>query len=139
MNRLAEGLARFQSEAGGLMELVVVRPIDAVDVMADALAGDGRAVSVLQAIERAAEAIRAAPRRLPMLCAACPRPLKGGHYSFGIALPMSDNPTHGLALAVCTRCATERGDIQTMATAALRRLFPDLRPVAVTHADGGRA
>jgi hypothetical protein len=40
---LAEGLARFQSEAGGLMELVVVRPADAVDVMADALAGDGRA------------------------------------------------------------------------------------------------
>lgn len=139
MTALAEGLARFQSEAGGVMELVVIRPIDAAGIMLDALAGDIRAASVVKAIEHAADAIRDAPRRLPMLCAACPRPLKGGRYSFGIALPASDNPTHGLALAVCTRCATERGDIQTKATAALRRVFPDLRPVTVTHAAGGRA
>ncbi len=136
---LAEGLARFQSEAGGMMELVVVRPTDAVDILADAFAGDSRAVTLMRAIEQAADAIRDAPRRLPMLCAACPRPLKHGRYSFGVALPACDRPAHGLALAVCSRCATERGDIQTMATAALRRLFPDLRPVAVTHADGGRA
>ena len=139
MTALADGLARFQSEAGGMMELVVVRPTDAIDVMADALAGDGRAVCVLQAIEQAADAIRDAPRRLPMLCATCPRPLRGSRYSFGVALPDSDRPTHGLALAVCTRCATERGDIQAKATAALRRVFPDLRPVTVTHPTGGRA
>lgn len=139
MSALAEGLAHFQSEAGGVMELVVVRPIDAAGVMLDALAGDTRAANVVKAIDRAADAIRDAPRRLPMLCASCPRPLKGGRYSFGIALPMSENPTHGLALAVCTRCATERGEIQAKATAALRRVFPDLRSVAVTHAAGGRA
>ena len=139
MNALAEGLARLQSEAGGMMELVIVRPTDAVDIMADALAGDGRAVSLLQAMEQAAGAIRNAPRRLPMLCAACPRPLRHGRYAFGVALPARDNPTHGLTLAVCTRCATARGDIEAKATAALRRVFPDLRPVTVTHATGGRA
>ena len=139
MTELADGIARFQSEAGGMMELIVVRPIDAIDVMADALAGDSRAVCVLKAIEQAADAIRTAPRRLPMLCAACPRPLRGSGYSFGVALPDTDHPKHGLALAVCTRCATERRDIETKVTAALRRVFPDLRPVTVTHAAGGRA
>ena len=136
---LAEGLARFQSEAGGMMELIVVRPGDAVDILADAMAGDCRAVCIMQAVEQAANAIRGAPRRLPMLCAACPRPLRHGRYAFGVALPASDNPTHGLALAVCTRCATTRGDVQTKATAALRRVFPDLRPITLTHAEGGRA
>lgn len=139
MTALAKGIAHFQSEAGGLMELVVVRPVDAIDVMADALAGDSRAVCVLKAIEQAADAIRNAPRRLPMLCASCPRPLRGSGYAFAVGLPDTDRPTHGLALAVCTRCATERGDIQAKATAALRRVFPDLRPVAVTHPAGGRA
>jgi len=136
---LAEGLARFQSEAGGMMELVVVRPTDAVDILADVLAGDDQAVRLMRMLDQADTAIRSAPRRLPMLCAACPRPLKRGRYSFGIALPASDNPTHGLALAVCTRCAVERADIQAKATAALRRVFPDLRPVTVTYAAGGRA
>lgn len=136
---LAEGLARFQSEAGGVMELVVVRPTDAVDILADVLAGDNQAVRLMRMLDQAATAIRSAAGRLPMLCASCPRPLKGGRYSFGIALPACDSPAHGLALAVCTRCATERGDIQTKATAALRRVFPDLRPVTVTHAAGGRA
>ena len=139
MSCLAKGIARFQSEAGGMMELIVVRPPDAIDVMADALAGDSRAVCIMQAIEQAADAIRTAPRRLPMLCAACPRPLRGSGYSFGVALPDTDHPKHGLALAVCTRCATERRDIETKVTAALRRVFPDLRPVTVTHAAGGRA
>ena len=139
MISLAEGIARFQSEAGGIMELVVVRPADAVDILADVLAGDDQAIRLMRMLDQADTAIRSAPRRLPMLCASCPRPLKRGRYAFGIALPASDNPTHGLALAVCTRCATDRGDVQAKATAALRRVFPDLRPVTVTHAAGGRA
>lgn len=139
MSALSEGLNRIHAEAAGACDLIVVQPCDAAGILADALAGDPHAASLLTALNDASEAIVRAPRRASKLCACCPRPLRKGRYSFGLVLPLCDSPTAALAMAVCHRCATERSDIQTKLMGALKVIWPDLRPITVTHQDGGRA
>lgn len=79
-----------------------------------------------------AAGIAAAPRRRPMLCASCPRALRGSAYSFVVALPARDDPTQ-------LRCAVEPDAITAKAVTALRKLWPDLRPIAITQETGTRA
>lgn len=139
MTAYTDGLARFESDASGMAELLIIRPSDALDILTDALAGDHQAGSIFRALSEAARSVEAAPRRKPMLCSCCPRPLRGSVFTFGLILPSRDDPSTGLALGVCSHCAVERSDVRAKATEALRRLLPDLRPVTTTHPAGGRA
>lgn len=139
MTAYTDGLAKFESEAGGLAELLIVRPSDALDILTDAIAGDPQARSIFRALSVAARSVEAAPRRKPVLCSCCPRPLRGSDFTFGLILPFRDDRSVGLALGVCGRCAVKRDDVRVKATEALRRMWPDLRPVTPTHTAGGRA
>ena len=42
-------------------------------------------------------------------------------------------------MAICHRCGTTPGGIHAAAVASLRLIWPDARPIHVTHPDGGRA
>lgn len=139
MTAYTDGLAKFQSEAGGMAELLIVRPSDALDILADAMAGDRQAGSIFRALSEAARSVEAAPRKKPVLCSCCPRPLRGSDFTFGLVLPSRDNPSISLALGVCSRCAVKRDDVRVKATEALRRMWPELRTVTPTHTAGGRA
>lgn len=136
---LQDGLKHMQAESGGAIHVMVVRPIDALGLLADAISGDAEARRLFDAVNQAATEIAAAPRRRPILCASCPRPLRRSAYSFVVALPARDNPTQALSMAVCSRCAVEPDAITAKAVTALRGLWPDLRAIAVTHETGGRA
>lgn len=136
---LAAGLQRINVEAAGVIDLIVVRPIDAAEMLADAIAGSAEAMRLFRAISDASDRIAQAPKRTPMLCASCPRPLRGSGYAFVVALPAVDRPEQALAMAVCTCCATEPDAIKAKAVDALRSIWPDLKPIAVTHPGGGRA
>ena len=136
---LRDGLERVHREAAGLVDVMVVRLEDAPDMMADAAAGDREARMLLTAVIDALARIDAAPRRAPALCVSCPRALKRGQFSFGFAMPRCDDPTAMIALAVCRRCATDRDGIKVRVMVGLQKVWPDLRPVTVTHPAGGRA
>lgn len=136
---LQAGLHRIHDEAGGVVELVVVRQVDALDLLADAMGGDTKAAGLLQATNQALGRIAAAPRHLPMLCSACPRPLKPGRFAIVLALPAKSGPANAIGLAVCQHCASSVDDIRAKATIGLRRIWPNLRAVTVTHPAGGEA
>lgn len=136
---LQVGFHRIHDEGGGAVELVVVRQTDALDMLGDAMAGNARAAGLLRATNDALGRIAAAPRRFPMLCAACPRPLKPGRYAIVLAVPARSDPTTAIGLAVCQHCAIGIADIRAKAAIGLRRIWPDLRPITVTHPRGGQA
>ena len=56
-----------------------------------------------------------------------------------IALPSKQAPQHALAAAVCFRCGEDRQTVQAKGMGALGRIWPKLRPVKPTLAEGGRA
>jgi len=136
---LADCLANLRTESGGAVDLFIVRPVDAPDVVAHALASDPLAVKVFEALANASRAVEAAPKKRPLLCATCPRPLRGTAFAFGLVLPMRDDPRSGAAFGICVRCATPVEALQANATKALHKLWPDLVPIEVSHPEGGRA
>ncbi len=134
------GMEAVQQQAGGAIEIEVIRLVDAVDVLGAALAGDLDAMRRMRALVDTAKRIEAMSRtKRPMLCGSCPRPLWGSGFSFVIARPACDDPVNAIALAICRKCATTRHGIQQKAVIALRRIWPDLRPITITSPDGGRA
>ena len=139
MTALRDGIQHLQDQAGGLLTLQVVQRADLSALMMNGLMGDAEAMQVLRLVNDTVVGIQAAPRRKPMLCGACPRGLHGGAFSISIARPACDDPSAGLALAICNRCGPDFAAIQVAARVALARIWPDLRPVAVTHPQGGRA
>ena len=60
-------------------------------------------------------------------------------FSCAIVVPFRDDAAHGMGLAICQRCGTEASDIKAAATGALREVWPDIRPIALTHPAGARA
>ncbi len=139
MSALRDGIRQVHVEAGGLLELQVVQRADMSALILDALAGSDEAAQLLRLTQDTLAKIKAAPRREPMLCGACPRALQGGRFAIIIAKPSCDDPTQGIAMAICTRCGPNLPGIQAAARTALQRIWPDLRPVVVTHPKGGRA
>jgi len=136
---LQEGIERVSDEASGLLTLQVIQRADMPALVLDALAGSNEAVQLLRLTRDTLANIQAAPRRKPMLCGTCPRALRDGQFSVIIARPACDDPTQGLALAICTKCGPDYATVTAKATIALSRIWPDVRPVEVTHPEGGQA
>ena len=139
MNALRDGIQRVNDEAGGLLELQVIQRTDLPALILDAVAGSNEAAQTLRLVNDTVASIQAAPRRRRMLCGACPRGLQGGRFSIIIARPARDDAAQGLAMAICTECGPDFGAIQVAAQVALARVWPNVRPVTVTHPEGGRA
>ncbi len=139
MNALAEGLSGPRSEAGDVVELIVLRPADASAVLADAMAGDARAYGIITALRDVIALVERAPSHEPKVCVICSQPLRCKGFAVGLVMPTSENPGHVLGLGVCRRCARSRGDVTAKLMKAVRDVWPDVRPVTITHSTGGRA
>lgn len=137
MSALRDGIQRFHAEAGGLLELQVIQRADLPALILEALAGSAEAAQILRLTNQALHNIQAAPRKKPALCGCCPRALRHGQYAVIIARPACDDPSQGLALAICTKCGPDHDAIQVAARVALARIWPNLRPVTITHPIGG--
>lgn len=136
----ADAVHTIHAESGGLLDLLIVRAIDMPPIIAEATAGSPDAIMLVFALEDTMKRIEAAPRRSPMLCVSCPRPLlRKTLYSFAVVLPSRERPTNGLALAVCAKCAVTPQEIREKAIKGLSRVWPSLRSVTITHSIGGQA
>lgn len=135
---LQAGVEAVTREAAGMMEVAVVRPSDVSVLLGEALAGSDEAALLLRLYTDTAAKIDKAPARARLLCVSCPRELRRG-YSVAAALPHRDNPHQAVAIAVCPRCGPDREAIQAKAMEGFQRIWPDLRPIQITHHDGGRA
>ena len=135
---MTAALPAITAQGGGVLSLFVVRPIDAPELLGASMAGDANATRLMQVVSQTIAGIERAPRRRPMLCGSCPRPLRTG-YAVVAALPAVAVPSQGLCLAICTRCGRTPAEIQEKAVRALRRLWPDSRPFTVhAHRRGAR-
>ena len=133
----SDDMHQVHEEAAGVMTLDVVLFSDIPDLLVSSLMGDHQSSLLMRAIGKAFDAIAAAPRSRPTLCACCPRPIKQKvHFSLAIATPARDDPANCLSLAVCAKCATTREDARQKAMSALRRIWPDARTVELTHPAG---
>jgi len=135
----AASVRRIHDEAAGAITLSIVMVDDMPALRGFAAAGDPQACQIVQAIHQSLIGIIQAPRGQRRECAACTRPLRGGRFNFAIAIPHRDSPSAGLALAICTACATTTDAVQEKAMAALAPIWRDLRPITITHPVGGRA
>jgi hypothetical protein len=133
------GMREELAGAGGLLTLHVFRRADLPALLEQARAGDHKAFQLAGALENTLMGIDTAPRRRPALCGSCPRPVRGDNLSIVIVCPESADASHGLGLAICKRCATEPDAILANAVVALRRIWPDARPVTIAGYGPGHA
>ena len=126
----------LHNEAGGLMRLHVFRQVDAPELIGHAIAGDAEAVRLMRALNDALARINEAPRRYPLLCGSCPRPLRKTDFAVVLALPHRDDPSLCLSMGICKRCGTEPDVIEMKALDAFRRIWPDARPIAIPTPHG---
>ena len=127
-------------QADGILAVEIVRQEDLPDIVASVMLGNIDAGRLLEAVVGALDHINAAPRSRPCLCSCCPRPLrKRSHFTLAVAMPERSDASHYLALAVCARCGRTNTEIKPKVTSALQKLWPDLREVAISHPQGGRA
>ncbi len=135
------GMQAVNDEAVGLLDVSIIDASAGVDLLVDAMRGDPEAAALLQAIRQAADRVRKAPRRHPALCICCPRSVKRIRPGtvFGIAVPATPNPTGAIGFVFCDRCAADRNTLAAKAADGLRRIWPTLRQVEITHPEGGRA
>jgi hypothetical protein len=135
------GIQTVHNEAAGLLNVDIVDALAGAGLMSDALRGDSEAAALILAVTQAAARIKQAPRQKPALCICCPRAVRRvcAGTVFGVATPAVANPTGAIGFVFCDRCASDRDTLAAKAAEGLRRIWPDLRPVVVTHQHGGRA
>jgi len=132
----AEAIREVHREAAGVLGVHFVRSEDAPALLVDSMLGDAHAIQLMRAVVGCLHAIRTAPKRTPTLCLACPRPIrKPDGAVFCVAIPDRPDASQGVGSALCLRCAAAP-DRNDRAYAALRRIWPDLRPIEVTPGPG---
>ena len=136
---LDDGIRAMHAECGGALIVQVIRPPEALALVAQACSGDAQADAVLDAFMQVLRRVEAAPKHEPALCVACSRPPVGNAFNVAVAIPMRDVPGHALGFIVCEPCGITTAAIRGHAIAACREIWPDLRQVTVTHGEGGRA
>ncbi len=93
----AEEIRSISAEAGGLLEVELVNGQQLGHLLAEMARGDVRASAVLAAVEDTLRAVAQAPRRRPLLCLTCPRPLRRRRFTCGVALGTVGNFVCGRA------------------------------------------
>jgi hypothetical protein len=134
-----KSIHQLHAEAAGVIEAVVIRPSDTEGLFADIIAGDPEAHRLGAAINAALSRVNEWPKRQRLLCATCQKRVQGDGFAFVVVSALRDDAARSLTLAICTGCAIEPEDIKARANVALRVIWPDHRPMVVTHPGGGRA
>jgi hypothetical protein len=130
-----QGIERLQTEAGGALNIDIINAAAGAHLAARSMAGDYEAGVLLRAVAHAIAQIGRAPRSRPSLCVFCPRRIRriSPATVFGIASPAIVCPSNVLAFAFCDRCGSDPATLPEKARQGLQRIWPDLRPVTVTH------
>lgn len=135
--QLRQHIDEIHERAVGVLKFHLIRPQDAPGLLIRSASGDTEAAALLLVIAQCLRQISTAPKRTPMLCAACPTALHDVHkVSFGIAWPEGAGPQRALSFGLCSRCAAP-DKANASAERALREAWPDSRLVSVEP--GGRA
>jgi hypothetical protein len=136
----AAGLEKVHTEAAGALHVSLICAEQRIELLCLALLGNPEAMMLTAAITDSAAWIKRATRREPVLCLCCPRRIKRITPAtiFGVVSPAIPSPGHAVGFAFCDVCAGKPG-LMDATTAALKKIWPNLRPIVVTHPRGGTA
>lgn len=141
-SELQAGVEKLAAESGGLLTMDAVRTCDLPHLLTDALFGDAEAQALVKPVMHVMSKVASAPKRRPMLCASCPRPLReGDKFAAVVVRGAVDDPTRAITMAVCRRCGPTLGAIKAAAAVGLRGVFPEARDLGDVDLKqpGGRA
>ncbi len=139
-NELRDLIARVHVQAGGVLDVYLVSGAEAADLMTASFLGVGHATRLLGAVSTSiAHVLRSTGKRNPTLCVCCPRCVRRlDGIRIGIVAAATDDAADVISFVVCARCSSAP-DLTKNIMHALRRIWPDLRPISITHPTGGRA
>jgi hypothetical protein len=132
----AAGYAQIARESGGMMEVRIIRPVDARGMFTAAAAGDRDAARLSRAL---VALLKGANGAAGMQCSVCDVELAGTRFTAVFALPACDDPSKLIAAGLCTACTSDPEARMRRAVQGLRRLFPALRCVEMQGHSAGRA
>lgn len=135
-----KGMRALHGDGGGALTLQIVRPTEAIHLMAIVRFGDELAAALLSGVKRLLIQVERAPKGKPIQCGRYHRPFRSGEYNFAVAVSTLDDPQHALGIAVCVRCActADMPGFRRKAIDCFRGVWPDMREIAIT-AGGGAA
>lgn len=139
-SELKRAVQQVAVEGGGLVAFDAVRSRDIPLLVAKLFAGSQEARTLLQAVEHALGKIKHVPQHRPMLCAACPQPVRDGDkFAVVVLRGAAEDACQAITMVVCRRCGSTPGAIKAAAAVGVRRFFPDARAIEPTHQTRGRA
>ncbi len=141
LEKLREGIERVHVQSGGgLFRLYLFNQAETADLIVASCPGIDHASKLLCVIANTADRIRrSARRRTPVLCMCCPRCVRRlDGVRIGILTAAADNAVDALGFAICQQCSA-KADLDEKVIGALRGIWPDLRPIAITHRVRGHA
>lgn len=133
----------LDEDAGGLLEIGIIRRPTPADLLSAALTGGYRDRAFITALPRWLDRLdRGAP--MPCLC--------GSDFgsdrlptSYAMLLPHRPDPRHAAVFGICSRCDVRYGENRLLAAAVrerlLRLIWPEAREIdpAAISTEGGRA
>jgi hypothetical protein len=127
-------------DTGQLYELIFAGPAEVAGMLFAAAGGGERAMMIARAAAKVFAATdTAAKTTTPRLCLACPQELTDYRFLVALAVPGCDDPAQIIGAALCHTCAGADESSREKAALAFRAVWPDLRPIRVTHPSGARA
>ncbi len=126
-------IQRLHDDSGGFLNIMVVQSNDIGAVVGMAQSGDALAERIARAVAEMMTVVGQGSRRTPVLCTSCWKPLRRSRFAVVIASPDHCGPSAVITMAICNRplCGPTGEAIQRQAAAALRRIWPDARSVAL--------
>lgn len=138
---LHAAIAAVHAEAEGMLTLGILDAEASADLLAAAAMGNALAAGLIGALLESRRRITDAPRYKSSLCCICPRPVRriSPDSVFGIVFPAIARPKSAISFAFGNKCAADRATLLKKTEARLRSIWPELRPIIVTHPAGGLA
>ena len=136
---LLTGLRRLQAEGGGVLRKYLIGFREFLPVLIGAEAGDSVCLHLRTAMEDAQRKVLLLAATEPVPCFVCPAEiLDPVGCTYIVVMAHADHRNTGLSGVICPGCGSLR-DLDARTEGAIRRLWPDLRSIMVTHPGGGRA
>lgn len=136
----ANEMRAIHHEAAGCMDLWPVLYGDMPDLLLCVAEADPTARLILSALRSALIQMGKAPPAEGPLCGCCAASLDMEGMAFCVAIPHGSTDTKRvLAFGICGSCGRDRDTVRRAGTRALCAIWPNARPIAMTHRTGGRA
>ena len=123
----------------GLLVLAIVQPADGQELERAALAGDACAVTLLPQIQEFVAFVQTAPITSRARCCGCGAEFVSGQFAVAVVTPDISDQAAGVGVGVCPKCGSTISAIKATLIRVLRYAWPGLRPIQITHPEGGRA